>query len=309
MPWTTNEPLIDEIPGEEDRPKKSKAAPALDGAGPLLMVHLGDSSDQIWYATLESSSDQWGFDQPVGALRAEASPAVAGGLMLFPRVPVGGRLWQASFTSPAGWTFETENGQPTDANGNFFPAHLRPALAFSPNGRHLVAKSTTSTRIFHAFLPRRESFWQFVDSSIGGREGLYLTRTRPAIAVQDDTLHILHLGEDTNRIYHSRGTLSFDGQGRVGGVNWRESRVGGQLSKATPAVAVFDGRLHMVHLGDSSSAIWHSIYISEYNAWTQQSIYDQRSKAPPALAALGDRLHMVHLGESSNQIYWSTWQA
>ena len=33
-----------------------------------------------------------------------------------------------------------------------------------------------------------------------------------------------------------------------------------QLSKATPGLASFDGGLRMVHLGDSSNKIWHSVF-------------------------------------------------
>jgi hypothetical protein len=36
-------------------------------------------------------------------------------------------------------------------------------------------------------------------------------------------------------------------------------RIPDQTSKASPALAAFQGRLHMVHLGDSSNDIWHSV--------------------------------------------------
>jgi len=36
-------------------------------------------------------------------------------------------------------------------------------------------------------------------------------------------------------------------------------RIPNQSSKASPALANFQGRLHMVHLGDSSNDIWHSV--------------------------------------------------
>jgi hypothetical protein len=42
---------------------------------------------------------------------------------------------------------------------------------------------------------------------------------------------------------------------------WPKVRIPDQLSKASPALAVFQGKLHMVHLGDSSNNIWHSIGI------------------------------------------------
>lgn len=40
-----------------------------------------------------------------------------------------------------------------------------------------------------------------------------------------------------------------------------------QLSKAAPALASFDGALHMMHLGDSSNKIWHSVY--DGSSWSE----------------------------------------
>ncbi|MDQ5835012.1 MAG: hypothetical protein M3550_18510, partial [Actinomycetota bacterium] len=55
------------------------------------------------------------------------------------------------------------------------------------------------------------------------------------------------------------------------------------MSKATPALASFDGALHMVHLGDSSNKIWHSVF--DGASWSPNvAIPDQLSKAAPALA-------------------------
>jgi hypothetical protein len=43
MPWTPNDPLVDDTPGGDERPKKSKSAMALDGAaGPLAQVVVTD---------------------------------------------------------------------------------------------------------------------------------------------------------------------------------------------------------------------------------------------------------------------------
>jgi hypothetical protein len=269
------------------------------------MVHLGNSSDQIWYATLERDATRWGRDQAAGALRAEASPAVAGDLMLFPENR-SGQLWHATFNGDFS-SFDPNNPEVKDTEGNdLAPAHLRPSLAFSEGGWHLINKSPTSTRINYSYQGRLDPRWQYV-GDLGDQDRLYLTKTRPAVAVAGNTLHVLHLGESSNRIYHARGTLSFDSRGRVS-ATWTEKRIGALLSRATPAVAIFDNRLHMVHLGDDSTNLWHSVYIPELNAWTDERISGQQSKAPPALAAFNRRLHMVHLGEDSNQIWWSRWR-
>src|SRR5829696_3092577 len=122
-----------------------------------------------------------------------------------------------------------------------------------------------------------------------------LSKASPALAAFGDRLHMVHLGDSSNRIWHSQ----FDGS------SWSTNvAIPDQLSKASPALAAFGDRLHMVHLGDSSNRIWHSQF--DGSSWsTNVAIPDQLSKASPALAAFGDRLHMVHLGDSSNRIWHS----
>jgi hypothetical protein len=90
-------------------------------------------------------------------------------------------------------------------------------------------------------------------------------------------------------------------------LGWRPNiSLPGQLSKASPAIGEFNGRLHMVHLGDSSNDIWYSTSADGYNWTPNVRIPGQKSKASPALATFGGRLHMVHLGDSSNNIWHST---
>ena len=133
------------------------------------------------------------------------------------------------------------------------------------------------------------------------------TKAAPAVAVYNNQLHMVHLGDSTNNIWWS----IFDGQ------TWKTAKgapgnatIPGQKSKASPALAVFDRKLHMVHLGDSSNDIWWSMY--DGDSWKQsnglggnEKIPHQKSKASPALAVFNGRLHMVHLGDSSNELWMS----
>jgi hypothetical protein len=122
-----------------------------------------------------------------------------------------------------------------------------------------------------------------------------LSKATPALASFDGALHMVHLGDSSNKIWHS----VFDG------ASWSPNvAIPDQLSKAAPALASFDGGLHMVHLGDSSNKIWHSVF--DGASWSPNvAIPDQLSKAAPALATHERRLHMVHLGDSSNNIWHS----
>jgi hypothetical protein len=119
------------------------------------------------------------------------------------------------------------------------------------------------------------------------------TKATPALASYQGQIHLLHLGDTSNDIWHSVGF----------GPN---VRVPNQTSKATPAMAVYGGLLHMVHLGNSSNDIWHSTYNGQ---WTPNvRINGQRSVAPPALAATVDGLHMVYRSDSSRRLYHSIYR-
>ena len=83
-------------------------------------------------------------------------------------------------------------------------------------------------------------------------------------------------------------------------------RIPDQQSKSSPALAEFRGELHMVHAGNSSNDIWHSVS-PDGETWSRnERIRGQQSKAPAALASFQDRLHITHLGNSSNRIWHSS---
>jgi hypothetical protein len=77
------------------------------------------------------------------------------------------------------------------------------------------------------------------------------SKATPALAyggLEGPQLHMVHLGDSSNDIWHSRSD----------GNSWSPNvRISGQQTKASPALAYYGG-LHMVHLGESSNDIWHS---------------------------------------------------
>lgn len=80
--------------------------------------------------------------------------------------------------------------------------------------------------------------------------------------------------------------------------------IDGQKTKTAPALAFYRGKVHMVHLGDSSNTIWHSVH--DGFRWSDNvPIPNQKSKATPALAWSHGSLHMVHLDDSSNDLWHS----
>ncbi|WP_406122107.1 hypothetical protein [Streptomyces sp. NBC_00989] len=299
MPWTENVRLIDD---HGERPKKSKSQPALDGSTSwgLVMVHLGDKSSRIWWSSIRESGE-WNSDREVLTLRAEQAPTMARGLMVFPDSG-SGRIFRASVEP--GWVFNEDDPEPKNAQGWSLAAHIWPAMAFSDGMFHIFYRNKRRD-IVHTLLRKDQLESQEIPGN--SEHGLFASKARPAIAIMENTLHLVHLGRKSNQIWHSKGEISIVDKGELS-IEWSEKRVGGQKSKASPALAVFNGRLHMVHIGDSSTRLWHAIYVPELDSWTQEQISGQRSKTTPGLASYAGRLHMVHLGEKSNQLWWSRWR-
>jgi hypothetical protein len=76
---------------------------------------------------------------------------------------------------------------------------------------------------------------------------------------------------------------------------WSRKPVEGQSSWGSSAQASFNGRLHMVHPGESSTNVWHSVFDGDH--WSpNDKVPDQTSKTPRALAVFNGTLHMVHTG-------------
>jgi len=112
------------------------------------------------------------------------------------------------------------------------------------------------------------------------------TKTTPGLAPLNDQLHMVHVGEDSNLLWHSVFDANLN--------QWTTNiDIPNQLSRAQPALAQFRGQLHMVHIGDTSNHLWHSVF--DGTKWSENvSIPNQLSQAPPALAEFDGALHMEH---------------
>ena len=119
----------------------------------------------------------------------------------------------------------------------------------------------------------------------------------PAIAEFGGLLHLVHLGESANDLWHSW----YDGAA------WRPNeRIIDQQSKSASALAAHGGRLHLVHLGDSENQLWHSTWDGQ--RWsTNSKIAGEKAHSPVSMVEFGGLLHMVHNGDSSNRLYHLTW--
>jgi len=297
MAWTPNVRIPDQ---------QSKASPALAYYGGLHMVHLGDSSNDIWHSYYDGQT--WRRpdtgepgNSPIPGQASKAAPAIFTNNGLLHMVHLGDSsndIWHSTFDkTKTKWSSDVRiPGQQSKAS---------PALTEYSGLLHMVHLGDSSNDIWHSYFDgqtwRRPDTGEPGNSRIPGQQ----SKAAPAIFQVGGLLHMVHLGDSSNDIWHS----TFDGN------NWSTNRpIPGQQSKASPALALYNTRLHMVHLGDSSNDIWHSYFDGQ--TWRRPDtgepgnspIPGQQSKASPALAyggSVGAQLHMVHLGDSSNDIWHS----
>ena len=144
------------------------------------------------------------------------------------------------------------------------------------------------------------------------------TRHSPALAVFQNELHLVTSDTDPPPTGIKKFTMSGQlrnvsplehwiySNGRWDGGNGEKGgkEIQGQYSKTHVALATFQNRIHMVHLGKSENDIWHSTF--DGRRWTTNvKIPGQKSKTAPALVAWNNQLHMVHQGDSSNKLWHS----
>ncbi|MFF3981041.1 hypothetical protein [Streptomyces sp. NPDC001828] len=72
----------------------------------------------------------------------------------------------------------------------------------------------------------------------------------------------------------------------------------------TPALAAFQGKLHLVHRGKGSDTqLWHLTY--DGTRWSPVTkLPAHRSEIQPALAVYNNRLHLVHRGAGNDVSLW-----
>ncbi|HEX8070759.1 MAG TPA: hypothetical protein VF546_12460 [Pyrinomonadaceae bacterium] len=262
--------------------------------GRLYLLRVDENTGDVYQSVFNGSS--WSTSSRTFVKSAATVAAAADGqgraLMVFPGGdPYGGAVFTLFYSTFNGtWSarqplpkIPEPNDQPY-GYGVFSPITV--ALLYTPSYwlvvRRLIAQSQMDRIYFDGTNP-------------AGHEPVpnQTTKTTTALASYQGQIHLLHLGDTSNNIWHS--------------VNFGPNvRVPDQTSKATPAMAVYGGVLHMVHLGNSSNDIWHSTYNGQ---WTPNvRLTGQTSAATPALAATADALHMVYRGVSSKNLYHSIYR-
>jgi hypothetical protein len=263
----------------------------------LHMVHLGNSSDDIWHS--EFDGVKWTPNVRIGlksrgivAFASSPSDSLAGGLLVYRSVnqaPDGSYpLMYSQYNPFGGFGFETR------LPGNFTSDHS-PAVVYVNNRWMVVRVVAHGTAMRSARYSTTRTLALVDDSPIANQT----TKTGVALETYAGNLHLLHLGSGSNNIWHSLFQWPQDTFGP-------NVRIPDQASQDTPSMAVFRNILHMVHRGSGSDNIWHSTY--EFNWTPNVRVPGQTSSSRPALAATSDALHLVHKGAGSNRLWHCTYR-
>lgn len=247
------------------------------------MVHLGNTSNDIWVSSYNGSS--WSTNVRVPNQQSKATPAIVEHNGLLHMVYLGNtsnELWHSTFNGTS-WT--------TNVRIPNQQSKSRPALISYAGRLHMVHQGNTSNDLWYSTF--NGTSWS-PNMRIAGQA----SKATPAFAVLGNALYMAHLGNTSNDIWIST----------LGASGWSPNeRLGGAKSKSTPAFATFNGNLCIVHTGDESNDLWLSIF--DGNNYTRDiQLTGRSSRTSPAAATLLSRgaraqLHVVHIGESSNDLW------
>jgi uncharacterized membrane protein len=303
--WKINIPIVDHL---------SKTSPALAVFNGLLhMVHIGNQSNDIWHSYYDGIS--WSADIKIDGHSSKASPALAvlntmvgsTPVSLLHMVHIGDQsndIWH-SYYDGTSWSADIKiDGHSSKASPVL--AVLTTLVGTTPVSLlHMIHIGNQSNDIWHSYY---DGISWSADIKIDGHS----SKASPALAVLNtmvgstpvSLLHMVHIGNQSNDIWHSY----YDG------ISWSaDIKIDGHSSKASPALAVLNtmvgstpvSLLHMVHIGDQSNDIWHSLYITGSTWEEDRKDSNQKSKAPVTLCEYNGMLYLVHLSDTTNNIWYS----
>jgi len=216
----------------------------------LHMVHLGESSNDLWYSTFNGQN--WTPNVKIPGQKSKATPALAAWNNQLHMVHLGDSsngLWYST-NKGNGWTVNVRiPGRSSDK---------APALGRVPNGPfvgrlHMVYKTDANIEpqsLWHAQFDGRQ--WQR-SAMIRGA----LTKAAPTlVSGYPDQLHLIHLGKSSNDLWHM---LFGPNKRKNNTVEWfDEQRLLNENSEVPVSVALFQGCYHMVSIKDDK--LMHTIF-------------------------------------------------
>jgi len=234
----------------------SAAGPAVAQHGDrLYCVYRGTGSDYSLYWMVYTSQDGWSDEtpRPFPAHCSAGIPALVdfkGKLYCFHRGAGNDTaLWYCTLNATGdSWT--------PDLKMNVDEIRVTGVTAAVLNDRlHLVYRYANNKGWLYHLSSTDGSNWSSVNKVENGKTHDTSADT-PALAVYQNKLHLVHRGENDERLWHTSST--------DGGITWGTiSHLPDHYSSQGPALAVFDGKLVMVHRskdGNKKPDLWYATY-------------------------------------------------
>ena len=266
---------------------QSYSGPALAQHGDLLYcVHRGSSDDESLYWNVYSTNNGWSDDQQFTNAtnrKTATTPSLVefkNKLYCFHRGPGDDEtLYSCSFDT-ATKTWSAGHNIMTGSDKHSSPTGCGVAV-YKENELHMIYQANDPTRTLWHLYTTDGNTWH-VKFHLEG----FSTSDTPALVQYGNNLLMVHRGEKDEHLYYNfyNGSSWGDDESKIPDA----SGSGFATSTQGPGLAVFDGKVYMVHRsGAASGELWYSVY--DGTSWSHDThIEGQSTGETPALACYTD---------------------
>lgn len=298
--WVGNKKISD-LSSIDPKSNYNPGAATLNGK--MYIVYKGESSDNLYQATLNGTS--WSGNKKISDTysidpKSNRSPAMAtykNQIIMVYKGASSNNLYWAQFNGSS-WS---GNKKISDTSKIDPKSNATPALAVYNNKLYMVYKGESSNNLYVA---------EFDGSTWSGNRKISdisnidpKSNQTPGLGVHKDKLYLIYKGESSNDLYQA----TFDGTTWTGNVKIKDISQISPESNYGPALAPINNRLIMVYKGAHTNNIYQADMLD--TTWTgnirieDESSIDPRSNYTPALTPYDNRLEMIYKGETTNNIY------
>ncbi len=260
----------------------------------LWLVHKGNSSTKMYYRKM-STNGQWSSSTRIVGSYTNTQPALVGygeSAWIFHKGANSTKIW---------WKTVDSDGSQMPPSGDYeiygSKTSAAPAVAKGfYSGPTLFNKGESSNYIWY-----RPMTWYNSWGSSTKIPYAY-TSTSPAAVKFNGVLYVFHKGAGSSKKIWYRHKDTWNGPWQPSG---GDIKLVGSTTSHPPAVAVFNGRLYVVHKGETSNYIYYRSMDTNGN-WSSSTRItgDTATSSSPSVTEFNGRLYVFHKGVSSNNIYY-----
>ncbi|MFN9630384.1 MAG: sialidase family protein [Cyanobacteriota bacterium] len=266
---------------------QSYSGPALAQHGDLLYcVHRGSSDDESLYWNVYSTNNGWSDDQKFTNAtnrKTATTPSLVefkNKLYCFYRGPGDDEALYSSSFDTATKTWSAGHIIMTGSDKHSSPTGCGVAV-YKENELHMIYQANDRTRTLWHLYTTDGNTWHVKFHLTG-----FSTSDTPALVQYGNNLLMVHRGEKDEHLYYNfyNGSSWGDDESKIPDA----SGSGFATSTQGPGLAVFDGKVYMVHRsGQASGELWYSVY--DGTSWGHDTHIDGQSTGEtPALATYKD---------------------